>query len=107
MAFSPARLGFSIWAISGMGTWRSFPGALRCQGFRERDREESLNEGHGFSRAVNGLGAGRKEVPQGLKPDVFSSLAARLKSCPDTKPSFSAASSAVPQLFCRRRGFQT
>jgi putative transposase len=33
----------------------------------------------------------RKDVPQGLKPDVFPSFAARLKSCPDTKQSFSAA----------------
>ena len=31
---------------------------------------------------------GRKAVPQGLKPSVFSILTARLKSCPDTKHEF-------------------
>jgi len=29
-------------------------------------------------------------VPQGLKPSFFSSYSVRLKSCPDTKPSFRA-----------------
>jgi hypothetical protein len=37
---------------------------------------------------------GQKSVPQGLKPGILS-FTARLKSCPDTKQSFSVACKAV------------
>src|SRR5882757_1994174 len=53
-----------------------------------------------LNRLVKNSGPGKKDVPQGLKPNVFSFRMARLKSCPDTKPSFSAACEAVP--FVRR-----
>jgi hypothetical protein len=36
-----------------------------------------------------------KNLLQGLKPVVFQAFTARLKSCPDTKPSFSAACKSV------------
>jgi hypothetical protein len=32
------------------------------------------------------LGQDEKDISQGLKPDCFSGLTARLKSCPDTMP---------------------
>jgi hypothetical protein len=66
---------------------------------------DDLNEGHGFSRAVDGMKAGRlqplrygflqgnlcvdlnmaKDVPQGLKPSMAGGFTARLKPCPFVK----------------------
>jgi hypothetical protein len=61
----------------------------------------------------------KKQDPQGLKPKIFSPVTARLKSCPDTKPSFIPRGLATPmrdfaetrirgcfsQLRCRKSGY--
>jgi len=72
------------------------------------DRRDDLNEGHGFSRAVDDVKAGRlqplrygllqgglcvdlsigKDVPQGLKPSMAGGFMARLKPCPSLRSGF-------------------
>jgi hypothetical protein len=49
---------------------------------------------YGLNRLRKNSGPGRKDVPQGLKPNTFLIIYARLKSCPDTKQCFSAACEA-------------
>ena len=49
----------------------------------------ALSSQSGARRLRKKSASGKKEVPQGLKPEVFSAqFTARLKSCPDTKPEF-------------------
>jgi hypothetical protein len=47
----------------------------------------------GTLEAAEKFGTGQER--QGLKPDFFQSFMARLKSCPDTKQSFSVARNVV------------
>jgi outer membrane lipoprotein carrier protein len=66
-------------------------------------RDRQVLKGHDFSRAdsraslipalaAEGTGILRRKLPQGLKPRLLSAgFAARLKSCPDTKPLFNNA----------------
>ena len=69
------------------------------------DERADLHEGHGFSRAVDGMKAGRlrllrygllqgslcvdlsigEDVPQGLKPSMAAAFTARLNPCPSLR----------------------